>query len=138
MSSIHKSGSSTGDREPIPAAVGAALLANQSHLNGADVSGAPKGLVRDDSLVCAASQTGCIEICGVPGFQGKWAETAAVIIAAAVATAAIICSGVFARVLPRQNHNTLRPSELRGTQACVSTKRSLLHDVSLRDRKASR
>lgn len=71
MSSIHKSGSSTGDREPIPAAVGAALLANQSHLNGADVSVAPKGLVRDDSPVWAASQKGCVEICGGPGFQGS-------------------------------------------------------------------
>lgn len=133
MSSIHKSGSSTGDREPIPAAVGAALLANQSHLNGADVSGAPKGLVRDGGPVCAASQKGGVEICS--RFPGRWAETAAIITAAA---AAIICSGVFARALPRHNHNTLRPSERRGTQACVSTKRSLLHDGSLRDRKASR
>lgn len=135
MSSIHKAGSFTGDREPIPAAVGAALLAYQSHLNGADVSGSPKGLVRDGSLVCGASQKGGVEIGGVPGFPGKWAATAAIIIAA---DAAIICSGVFARALPRQNHNTRRPSEQRGTQACVSTKRSLLHDGSLRDRKASR
>lgn len=51
MSSIHKASSFTGDREPIPAAGGAALLANQSHLNGADVSGTPKGLVWDGSPV---------------------------------------------------------------------------------------
>lgn len=56
MSSIHKAGSSAGDGEPIPAAVGAALLANQSHLNGADVSGAPEGLVRDGGPMRVASQ----------------------------------------------------------------------------------
>lgn len=71
MISIHKSGSSTGDGEAIPAAVGAALLANQSHLNGADVSGGPKGLVRDGSPACAASQKGGVEICCVPSFQGS-------------------------------------------------------------------